>query len=750
MKRRNFLALSAFATAGELAGAALAAEQKPDAAANGNPFSWTAYGLTFSFDFYKRQLRQRFILPKDSPSAVQAQLTPSAERTASLADTSASAFDSLSLEVALHCSGEDSADHHGMKFTAGMPGLRLELASQKQTVIPGGKRLVLTHHDPILNLRVESFYDAFEKVPIVRRYTSVTNLGSKPVGIEYVSSAMLANFASPSEFEKQLRIHLCYNSWQAEGQWHACRPSELGFVPNGEFSVSGAFFDSLGTWSSERYLPMAVIENTALNLAWFWQIEYNGSWHAEISQTSSKTLYAYVGGPDEQHAHAWKNLQPGETYQSVPVAIGCVHGGFPGAVKQLTRYRRNVCARPYQDRNRSCPVIYNDAVTLNLEPSTDKELPLIGAAAAVGCEYYVIDAGWYTEINQNWWGAVGDWQPSKTRWPEGLPSLPAHIRKCGMTPGLWLEPEVAGINSPLARKPDDWFFMRHGRRVIDHGRYLLDFRNPNVRAYLNSVVHRIISEYGVEYIKLDYNVDALEGTELHAESFGQGLHEHNLALLAWLESVLHRYPNLIIENCASGGGRIDYAMLSRLQLESASDQDDYRRYPSLVTGLSAGLLPEQLGVWSFPSATGTADEASFHMVNAMLCRIHQSGDIAKCNPAVLAQIKTGIRTYKNVLRQHIPDSIPFYPLGMPLMTDTVSPVALGMRSPGAVFLAVWRLNGEEKVEIPWAGQSLRLLYPTDLDIRSRSQSGKIEITFPRINMACILTSFTDEAANAKT
>jgi len=593
---------------------------------------------------------------------------------------------------------------------------------------------------PVANPEPFSWTDAYEALPVVRRYTRVTNLGLQPAGIEYVSSAMLANFASLLDFEKQLRIHLCFNSWQAEGQWHAWRPSELGLVQNGEFSVSDAFVGSLGTWSSERYLPMALIENTALHLTWFWQIEYNGSWHSEISQTSAKTLYAYIGGPDEQHAHARKNLQPGQTYQTVPVAAGCVHGGYTEAIEQLTRYRRDICARPYQARNRSCAVIFNDAVTFDLEPSSEKELPQIDAAAAAGCEYYVIDAGWYAELNENWWGTVGAWQPSKTRWPGGLDRVFAHIRERGMIPGLWLEPEVARVNSALAQKPDNWFFVRDGKRVIDHGRYLLDFRNRDVRAYLSSVVDRIAGDYGVEYIKLDHNVDGLEGTELQADSFGQGLHEHNLALLAWLESVLARYPRLVIENCASGGGRIDYAMLSRLQLESASDQDDYRRFPSLVTGLSAGLLPEQLGVWSLPSAGATVDEATFNIVNAMLCRIHQSGDLTKCSPAALSQIQTGIQIYKSSVRQHVPDSVPFYPLGFPSMTDTISPVALGISSPGAVFVAVWRRNGDNKVEIPAPREKLHLLYPANLDIKVESRPDKLEVNFPRTDMACILAS----------
>jgi alpha-galactosidase len=87
------------------------------------------------------------------------------------------------------------------------------------------------------------------------------------------------------------------------------------------------------------------------------------------------------------------------------------------------------------------------------------------------------------------------------------------------------------------------------------------------------------------------------------ESFGQGLLEHNRAHLGWLDSILKRYPDLLIENCGSGGGRMDYAMLSRLQLQSMTDQEDYLKLPAILVGASAAVLPEQLAIWFIPWRT---------------------------------------------------------------------------------------------------------------------------------------------------
>jgi alpha-galactosidase len=629
-----------------------------------------------------------------------------------------------------------------MKLGAGAPGNRLLFKGKREEATAKGRRLVLSQTDPILGIEVDSFYESFDGVPVVRRWTRVTNAGSAPVGIEALSSAMLHSLADAQNYERELVIHLAYNSWMSEGQWHSLRPSELGFVENDRTSWSEASAGSIGSWSTEKYLPMAMVENTRLGVIWFWQIEHNGSWYWEISNYSFRDnnaddVYAYLGGPDDLHSAAWKSLKPGESYQTVPVAIGCVQGGFGEAVEALTRYRRAACQRPHKDSAR-CPVIFNDYMNcLWGDPTEEKELPLIAAAAKTGCEYFVIDAGWYAELDEDW-GQIGAWRASTSRWPQGLKFVLDRARAAGMIPGLWLEPEVAGPTSLLAQKPDNWFLVRHGKRVLKNTRFLLDFRNPEVRAYLDRVIDRLVIDYGIGYIKMDYNVDSLQGTEFNADSFGQGLLEHNRAHLAWLEGILNRYPDLVIENCGSGGGRMDYAMLSRLQLQSMTDQENYLKLPGILVGTSAAVLPEQLAIWSYPLTKADADQASFNMVTAMLCRIHQSGRLDAISASGLLQVTNGIRVYREAIRGHIPQTVPFYPLGLPDVTNRMAPVALGMRAPGWTTLAVWRLEGAETVELPMAAARAEILYPLDLGIVQRTVPGKLSVRFPRTKMACIL------------
>lgn len=726
MNRRDFfVSSSAFALGTACARPLLAQTQNAPVVDAQSPFTWKAASLNWSFSVAGNHLHQHSLLPDSMANA---------------ADRGVGGP-----ETGLRLSGENASDA-ALKQSGGVAGHTLSFHSRREEKTSNGSILILTHKDTTAGLEIESRYRAFNDVPfVVRRSTRIKNVSETPAGIEYLSSAMLHGLADAVRFDHELQIHLAFNSWMSEGQWHSLRPAQMGWVENERNSWSEAEATSIGSWSTEKYLPMAVVENPGLGISTFWQIEHNGSWHWEVGNVSSKgfnqadDVYAYLGGPDGLHHQAWKNLQPGQSYETVPVAVGCVPGGFEAAIAALTTYRRRACMRPRPHEPSPNAVIFNDYMNcLGGDPTEAKETPLIEAAAKAGCEYFVIDAGWYAESNEDWGSTVGAWQPSKTRWTRGIKFTLDAIRSHGMVPGLWLEPEVAGLKSLFAAKPDNWFLMRHGHRQVNNGRLFLDFRNPEVRAYLDSVVDRLVGEYGIGYIKMDYNADTLEGTDQNSDSLGQGLLEHNRAHLAWLEGLLDRHSELVIENCGSGGGRMDYAMLSRLQLQSCSDQEDYRCFPAIVTGASAAVLPEQLAVWSYPILGATADAASFNMVNAMLTRIHQSGNLAQLEPAAAQQVIEGIRIYKTEIRPLLTQFNPFYPLGMPGLTDRVSPIALGMSTPNKKFIAVWRLKGESEIVLPNLSNKTRQLYPSGLGIELTPRDKAVSIHLPRPFMAAIL------------
>jgi len=331
--------------------------------------------------------------------------------------------------------------------------------------------------------------------------------------------------------------------------------------------------------------------------------------------------------------------------------------------------------------------------TLMGDPTTAKLLPLIEAAASAGAEVFCVDAGWYDDGGA-WWDSVGEWQPSQTRFPHGIEEVLGHIRAHGMVAGLWLEPEVVGVRSPIATAlPDEAFFRRDGVRVVETGRYQLDLRHPAARAHLDAVVDRLVGEWGVGYLKLDHNIDAGSGTSGHpSEVAAAGALGHHRAHLDWLDGVLDRHPHLVLEDCASGGMRADQALLSRMQLLSTSDQQNLLHYAPIAAAAPTVVTPEQGAVWAYPQPGDTLDEVAFTLANALLGRIHLSGQLVDLSPEARALVHEAVAVYRD-LRADLPDALPLWPLGLPAWDDPW--VALALRTPTTTYLTAWRRPGAD-------------------------------------------------------
>jgi len=598
-------------------------------------------------------------------------------------------------------SGEDRGEYHGRSHRASYPGLRLKYQSHLDQRNNVGRLLIITLLDEQTGVFVMQHYQMYEGLKTVRCWNVVRNEGTLPIDIEYISSFALTGFGKEGQDDRnnKLELYIAHSGWQSEIQWRNYSLPDLGLVHLADRGSKRLAFSNTGSWSSAEVAPMAILEDHENECSLFWQIEHNGSWHWEMTDQVDQ-LSLLISGPTEHDNHWWEQLETGQSFTTVPVEVGVVDGNFEQSIAELTQYRRRI--RRVNDDNELLRIIFNDYMNcLWGSPTTEKLLPLIDAAAEVGCEYFCIDAGWYAP--GEWWDGVGQWLPSEERFPEGIKYVLDYIRSKGLIPGLWLELEVMGINSPkLADTNDNWFFMRHGKRVKDRSRYQLDFRHPEVIAHANEVITRLVEEYGVGYIKMDYNINAGVGTETRADSVGAGLLEHNRAYLQWLDDTFAKYPELVIENCSSGGMRMDYSMLSRYSIQSTSDQEDYVSYATIAAGAPAVLTPEQAAVWSYPLREGDDEEVIFNMINALLLRVHQSGHLAELSAPRLSLVKEALDYYKEI-RSHIKRATPFWPLGLPNQHSEW--ISLGLKAGDRQFIAIWRVAGEDdSVTIPLAGR----------------------------------------------
>lgn len=640
----------------------------------------------------------------------------------------------------IQATGESRLEHFGVGLCGTLPAGRMVYTGHQEMKNEFGPLLEIRTVDPVTHLTGCMRYQFFDGLPVVRCENILTNTGDADMTLEGVSTFVQAGIAD--EKEEDLRLLIPHNSWQEELQWREVPVDTLGYRNLSEIGMSCKRIQirSLGSWSSGEYLPLGCLKNVSSNTIEFWQIEHNGPWNWEIQERDGR-LSLLVNGPDELNHGWWKTLKSGESFTTVPACIGCVEGGIDEAFSVLTKYRRTI-RRPNKD-NEKLPIIFNDYMNcLFGDPTTEKELPIIDAAAALGCEYFVIDAGWYTD--ENWWYKVGEWEPSEARFPGGLKKLTNYIHAKGMIPGLWLEIEAMGNQCPLSGTVDDsWFLQRHGKRSMDRSRYHLDFRNPEVRAYTRGVIDRLIRDFGIGYFKIDYNINAFRGTDYHADSAGDGLLSHNRAYLAWLDDIFHTYPDLVIENCGSGGMRMDHAMLQRYSIQSTSDQTDYRKYASIAANAPSALTPEQAAVWCYPLADSDEEQVIFNCVNAGLLRIHQSGHLGLLPEENLVILREFYTFYRKT-RAELPKALPFWPLG--LARDGDGQMALGLCTKDRTWLAVWRLTGEEEVVLPlprFAGTDIRASvgFPkkdSSCRITWDRESGLLKVKLPKPYMARII------------
>ncbi|MGM1061611.1 glycoside hydrolase family 36 protein [Saccharothrix sp. Mg75] len=549
--------------------------------------------------------------------------------------------------------------------------------------------LRVVQHDEVTGLVVTSVFRGVAGVPAVRTWTEVAATGD-PVHLQAVTSLSTGAFLVDSGRAVD-DVDLVHgdSDWVAESRWHRTPLREAGLVamdPAAHHHASRSRFalTSRSSWSTGEHLPSGALVARDDSWALAWQVEHNGAWHWEVGETVDGAYLALLGPADGEHQWA-RVVTADEGFTTVPVSVAVAAGGVDEAFAALTRQRR---ATRRDRRAPHLPVVFNDYMnTLMGDPTTDKLLPLVDAAADVGADCFCVDAGWYDE-DGGWWDSVGEWRPSRTRFPGGLGEVTEHIRSRGMVPGLWLEPEVVGTRSSLARTlPDDAFFQRHGARVGEHGRFHLDLRHPAAVAHLDEVVDRLVGDLGVGYLKLDYNIMPGAGTDVGGLAPGDGLLGHNRAHLAWLDSVLARHPGLLLENCASGAMRMDYALLSRLHLQSTSDQQNPLLYPRIAAAAPASVLPEQCGNWAYAQPGMTPDEAVFTLATGVLGRLYLAGRVDLMDEDRRALVREAVAAHK-ALRPEIARSTPFWPLGL---TSRPGPwVAAGLRG-AATHLALWRL-----------------------------------------------------------
>ena len=343
----------------------------------------------------------------------------------------------------------------------------------------------------------------------------------------------------------------------------------------------------MGTWSTGRVLTTGGVLDDASPRSVMWQIEHNGSWEWEISEQPPRSRVILSGPTDLTPVDA-----AGAPRRIVRDRSRRHRRRRPearAAVAALTAYRRALAAAT----GTACPLVFNDYMnTLIGDPDDARSCSPVDAAAAVGAESSAsTPAG--TTTAASWWDSVGEWQPSTTRFPSGLGEVTRPDPRRGMVARALAG--ARGHRRPAARWPRA---SRRGvpparrRARVEHGRFHLDLRHPAARAHLDGVVDRLVDDFGVGFFKLDYNINP--GPEpTSAAKRRRRPARAQPCLLAWLDGVLDRHPDLSSRTAPPAPCARTMRCSPGSHLQSTSDQQDPVLYAADRGGAPVSMFPSR-------------------------------------------------------------------------------------------------------------------------------------------------------------
>ncbi|KAB8167080.1 alpha-galactosidase [Streptomyces sp. 3MP-14] len=338
-------------------------------------------------------------------------------------------------------------------------------------------------------------------------------------------------------------------------------------------------------------------------------------------------------------------LGAGESYTS-PWVFGSY--GRAGLDELAGRFHGYLRARPHHPSSPR-PVTLNvwEAVYFNHDLPRLKELA--DAAAEIGAERFVLDDGWFRGRRDDHAG-LGDWYVDETVWPDGLHPLVGYVRGLGLEFGLWVEPEMVNVNSDLARAHPEWI-MATGDRLPPESRHqqVLDLGHPEAYAYILERLDSLVGEYELTYLKWDHNRDLVEAG--HSPTGRAGVHAQTLAVYRLMDELRKRHPNLEIESCSSGGGRVDLGILERTDRVWTSDCIDALERQLIQRWTGVLLPPELMGSHvGAPEAhtTGRTHGLEFRAGTALFGHFGIEWDLTSASPEDRAALAEWIALHKRL------------------------------------------------------------------------------------------------------
>ncbi len=394
-------------------------------------------------------------------------------------------------------------------------------------------------------------YDEAEKLRLFQRYTVFSDSN-----VIAVCQKLVNENESAISFRRLMSLQLDLNGseWLVssyDGVWGGERSRNDTLLKSGLYCI-----DSKTGASSPNHNPFFTIAGRGSNdNVYGFNLIYSGN-HKELVQISPYGgTRVLVGINDYLLDYA---LQAGEAFET-PQAIMVNGGSIDEITLDMHKFTKNHIVHPdFADKER--PVLYNHWEGTGVDFNEQILLDFADKAQRLGIELFVMDDGWFgNRIDDK--RSLGDWFVNKNKFPNGLKGLSDGIKARGMQFGIWVEPEMISRDSDLYRTHPEYALEIPGREPIERRRQLvLDMTNGEVRAYLFKALSAVLDECEPDYIKWDYNRTIIDVYSHKRTSAGEFYHKFILGTYQLIASLRAKYPQILFENCSSGGGRYDLGM----------------------------------------------------------------------------------------------------------------------------------------------------------------------------------------------
>ena len=435
-----------------------------------------------------------------------------------------------------------------------------------------GQSLTLVSRDEVAGLQLVSEITLDPQHDVLSLRHTLTNLGATPYQVNRLASTL----PLPERATECLSF---YGRWVHEFQQHRHSLRHGGYQQE----------NRRGRTSHEHF-PALVVGNQGFG-------EQHGEvWGMHLAWSGNHRLRVDVKADGRRFMQAEALYLPGEMSlaQGESLATPWLYASYsPAGLNAMSQHfhgfvREHIVRFP---EPKARPVHLNTWEGIYFDHDPAYIMAMATEAAQMGVERFIIDDGWFRRRNNDK-AALGDWYLDSQKYPEGLEPVIAHVRGLGMEFGLWVEPEMISLDSDLYRQHPDWLLALEGYSPpTGRNQYVLDLQNPAAFAYLCERLDALLGRYAISYLKWDMNREVVQPGHAGRAS-QQAQVEAVYRLMDW---VREHYPQVEIEACAAGGGRIDYEVLKRVHRFWPSDNNDALERQVIQRGFSYFFPPEVMG-----------------------------------------------------------------------------------------------------------------------------------------------------------